>query len=65
MMRMDRPTATTAFFLPWRRAMRRVAFAEEGAGARRPDGGFAQDPGQVGVAVPGGAVALALPGGLV
>ena len=40
-----------------------VALAEEGVGPAGADGGLAQDPGQVGVAVPGGAVALLLAGG--
>ena len=37
-----------------------VAFAEEGVGAAGGDGGLAEDPGQVAVAVAGGAVALLL-----
>ena len=48
MTRMERPTATMAFFLPRRRAIRPVAFAEEGVGPAGADGGFAEDPGQVG-----------------
>ena len=36
-----------------------VALAEEGVGLPGGDGGLAQDPGQVGVAVPGRAAALA------
>src|SRR4029077_12399525 len=39
-----------------------VAFAEEGVGSGGADGGFAEDPGQVAVVVPGGALAFLLPG---
>jgi hypothetical protein len=38
-----------------------VTGAEEGVGAAGADGGFAEDAGQVAVAVSGGAVALVLP----
>ena len=55
---MDRPTATIAFFLPRRWAMRRYRSAEEGVGAADPDGGLAEHPGQVPVAFAGAAVAL-------
>jgi hypothetical protein len=41
-----------------------VAFAEEDVGLSRGDGGVAQYPGEVGVAVAGGVLALLLPGGL-
>ena len=41
-----------------------VALTQEGVGSRRRDRGFAQDPGQVAVAVTGGAVAEAAAGGL-
>lgn len=41
-----------------------VALAEEGIGAAGADGGLAQDPGEVAVAVPGARVALLAPGGL-
>lgn len=40
-----------------------VAFAEEGIGSSDGDGGFAEDAGEVAVAVSGRAVALGLPGG--
>jgi hypothetical protein len=37
-----------------------VAFAEEGFGPSSDDGGFAENPGEVAVAVPGGTVAFGL-----
>src|SRR5215469_9857660 len=40
-----------------------VPLAEEGVGPAGRDGGVAEYPGQVGVAVPGGVLALLLPGG--
>ena len=61
--RMERPTATMAFFLPRRRASASVAGAEEGVGLAGADGGLAEDPGEVAVAVPGRAVAFGLAGG--
>jgi hypothetical protein len=40
-----------------------VAFAKEGVGSSGADGRFAQDPGEVAVAVSGGAVSFAAAGG--
>jgi hypothetical protein len=57
MVRMDRPTATMAFFLPRRRDPP-VPFAQGRVGPSGGDGGLAQDLGQVGVAVSGGPAAL-------
>src|SRR5215470_15293282 len=57
----DRPTATTAFLLPRRRAMRR--YRSPGNVSVRPaEAAALPHPGQVAVAVPGGVLALLLPG---
>jgi hypothetical protein len=39
-----------------------VTLAEEGIGACGADGGFTEDPGQIGIAVPGRTVALVTAG---
>ena len=55
MTRMDRPVATMAFLL-LAAGDPPVAVADEGVGPGCSHGGFAEDPGQVGFAVPGRAL---------
>jgi hypothetical protein len=62
MMRMERPTATMAFCFASAAGQASVALTEEGVGAADCDGGLAEGPGEVAVAVPGGAGAF-LPAG--
>jgi hypothetical protein len=62
--RIERPTATMAFFLAPTTGDPAVALAQESVGAAGSDGGFAEDSGQVGVAVPGAGVAFLAAGGL-